>query len=92
MRSRIFSGSLKSVRVNQLLWPVSLLCLCCVGEVSAIPLRLSYSVVGPSVAGVWMGQETGTFKKYGLDVQLIYIPFDQLSRMVKIGRQLTRRT
>ena len=72
MRSRIFSGSLKSVRVNQLLWPVSLLCLCCVGEVSAIPLRLSYSVVGPSVAGVWMAQETGTFKKYGLDVQLIY--------------------
>jgi len=62
MRSRIFSGSLKSVRVNQLLWPVSLLCLCCVGEVSAIPLRLSYSVVGPSVAGVWMGQETGTFR------------------------------
>jgi len=61
MRSRIFSGSLKSVRVNQLLWPVSLLCLCCVGEVFSIPLRLSYSVVGPSVAGVWMAQETGTF-------------------------------
>jgi ABC-type nitrate/sulfonate/bicarbonate transport system substrate-binding protein len=45
--------------------------VCCAGEVSAAPLRLSYSVVGPTVAGVWMAHETGAFKKYGLDVQLI---------------------
>ncbi len=39
----------------------------------AAPLRLSYSVVGPTVASVWMAHETGMFKKYGLDVQLVYI-------------------
>jgi NitT/TauT family transport system substrate-binding protein len=44
------------------------------GPASAVPLRLSYSVVGPTVAGVWMAHETGAFKKYGLDVQLVYIP------------------
>jgi len=60
--------------VKKLFWQVVLIWLRCGGQVLAAPLRLSYSVVGPSVAGVWMAQETGTFKKYGLDVQLIYIP------------------
>jgi len=92
MRSGIFGGGLTLTGVKKLFWQVALLWLCCEGQVLAAPLRLSYSVVGPSVAGVWMAQETGIFKKHGLDVQLIYIPFDQLSRMVKIGRQLTRRT
>jgi ABC-type nitrate/sulfonate/bicarbonate transport system substrate-binding protein len=40
------------------------------GLISAAPLRLSYSIVGPPVAGVWMTYETGAFKRYGLDVQL----------------------
>ena len=39
-----------------------------VGQSSAAPIRLSYSVVGPTVASVWMAHETGMFKKYGLDV------------------------
>jgi hypothetical protein len=29
------------------------------GQASAAPLRLSYSIVGPPVAGVWMTYETG---------------------------------
>ena len=44
------------------------------GRSLAAPLRLSYSIVGPPVAGVWMTYETGAFKRYGLDVQLVYIP------------------
>lgn len=40
----------------------------------AAPLRFAYSVIAPPVAGVWMAQETGAFKRYGLDVELIYIP------------------
>src|ERR687898_3661337 len=58
----------------KLLCLVSLLWLCMVGDISAAPLRLSYSVVGPTVAGIWMAHDYGTFKKYGLDVQLVYIP------------------
>lgn len=60
--------------MKKLLWRIALLWLCCGGEVLAAPLRLSYSVVGPTVAGIWMAHETGAFKKYGLDVQLVYIP------------------
>jgi ABC-type nitrate/sulfonate/bicarbonate transport system substrate-binding protein len=41
---------------------------------SAAPLRLSYSLVGPPVAAVWMTHEIGAFKRHGLDVQLVYIP------------------
>ena len=45
-----------------------------IDQASAAPLHLSYSVIAPPVAGVWMAQEAGTFKKYDLDVELIYIP------------------
>ena len=31
-------------------------------DAAAAPLRLSYSVVGPTVASVWMAHETGMFK------------------------------
>ena len=41
---------------------IVMLWLCCTGEVLAAPLRLSYSVVGPTVAGIWMGHETGAFR------------------------------
>ena len=44
------------------------------GRAWAAPVRIAYSIVGPPVAAVWMSQETGAFKKYGLDVQLTYIP------------------
>src|SRR5262249_26450461 len=76
----------------KLFWQVALLWLCCEGQVLATPLRLSYSVVGPSVAGVWVAQEDGTFNEYGLHGELIYIPIAPLSAMVKIGRQRARRT
>ncbi|HEY7715921.1 MAG TPA: ABC transporter substrate-binding protein, partial [Candidatus Binatia bacterium] len=35
------------------------------------PLRLSYSIVGPPVAAVWMAHETGAFKRHGLDVDMV---------------------
>ena len=61
MRQRIFRRGLMLAGVKKLFRQVALLWLCCEGQVLAAPLRLSYSVVGPSVAGVWMAQETGTF-------------------------------
>ncbi|HYT58341.1 MAG TPA: ABC transporter substrate-binding protein [Verrucomicrobiae bacterium] len=74
--------------MKKLLSRVVLLWLCCVGEVLAAPLRLSYSVVGPTVAGVWMAHEIGTFKKYGLDVQLIYIPSSGMNIQALLGGSL----
>lgn len=56
--------------------------------VAAAPLRLSYSVVGPTVAGIWIAQETGAFKKYGLDVQLIYIPSSGTNIAALLGGSL----
>jgi NitT/TauT family transport system substrate-binding protein len=65
-----------------------LLWICLIGEALAAPLRLSYSVVGPTVAGVWMAHETGAFKKYGLDVQLIYIPSSGTNIQALLGGSL----
>ena len=88
MQNRVFRGSLKLTGMKKLLLRVTMLWFCCVGEVLAAPLRLSYSVVGPSVAGVWMAHETGTFRKYGLDVQLIYIPSSGMNIQALLGGSL----
>ena len=64
------------------LWAMSIV------RLAAAPLRLSYSVVGPTVAGVWMAHETGMFKKYGLDVQLIYIPSSGTNIQALLGGSL----
>lgn len=74
--------------MKRLLSQVTLLWLCCAGEVLAAPLRLSYSVVGPTVAGIWMAHDTGLFKKYGLDVQLIYIPSSGMNIQALLGGSL----
>lgn len=47
---------------------------CAVSSLWAAPLRFAYSVIAPPVAAVWMAEETGAFKRHGLDVQLVYIP------------------
>lgn len=54
-------------------------------QASAGPVRITYSVVGPTNAGVWMAEEFGTFKKYGLDVQLIYIPSSSTNVQALLG-------
>ena len=72
----------------KLLSLVALLWFCTMGEISAAPLRLSYSVVGPTVAGIWMAHEYGTFKKYGLDVELVYIPSSGTNIQALLGGSL----
>ena len=34
---------------------------------------LGYSTVGPAGTGLWMAKEMGTFEKYGIDAELIFI-------------------
>jgi NitT/TauT family transport system substrate-binding protein len=55
---------------------------------TAAPLRLSYSVVGPTVASIWMAHETGMFKKYGLEVQLVYIASSGTNIQALLGGSL----
>jgi NitT/TauT family transport system substrate-binding protein len=74
--------------MKKLLSFLILLWLCFVGEISAAPLRLSYSVVGPTVAGIWMAHDNGIFKKYGLDVQLVYIPSSATNIQALLGGSL----
>ena len=64
------------------------LCISGAALASAAPLRLSYSIVGPPVAGVWMTYETGAFKRYGLDVQLVYIPSSVTNIQALLGGSL----
>lgn len=72
----------------KLLALVLLLWLSVIGEISAAPLRLSYSVVGPTVAGIWMAHDYGIFEKYGLDVQLVYIPSSGTNIQALLGGSL----
>jgi ABC-type nitrate/sulfonate/bicarbonate transport system substrate-binding protein len=43
-------------------------------HLAAAPLRISYAAIAANIAGIWMAEGSGAFKKYGLDVQLVYIP------------------
>ncbi len=65
-----------------------LIFLLCGVKTWAAPLRLSYSIIAPPVAGVWMAQETGAFKKYGLEVQLVYIPSSGTNIQALLGGSL----
>jgi len=38
------------------------------------PLRISYAAIAANIAGIWMAEGSGAFKKHGLDVQFVYIP------------------
>jgi NitT/TauT family transport system substrate-binding protein len=87
-KDRVLGGFLGSTGMKNLLWRIALLWLCSGSEVLAAPLRLSYSVVGPTVAGIWMAYETGAFKKYGLDVQLVYIPSSGTNIQALLGGSL----
>jgi ABC-type nitrate/sulfonate/bicarbonate transport system substrate-binding protein len=54
----------------------------------AAQIRLSYSIVGPPVAAVWMAHETGAFKRYGVDAQLVYIPSSVTNIQAILGGSL----
>jgi putative hydroxymethylpyrimidine transport system substrate-binding protein len=48
--------------------------LTCAGRAAAAPLRISYAAIAANIAGIWMAEGSGAFKRYGLDVQFVYIP------------------
>jgi NitT/TauT family transport system substrate-binding protein len=55
---------------------------------AAAPLRFAYASIAPPLSGVWAAQEIGAFKKYGLDVQLIYISSSATNAQALIGGSL----
>jgi ABC-type nitrate/sulfonate/bicarbonate transport system substrate-binding protein len=55
---------------------------------AAAQVRLSYSIVGPPVAAVWMAHETGAFKRHGVDAQLVYIPSSVTNIQAILGGSL----
>ena len=57
-------------------------------SVAAAPLRFAYASIAPPLSGVWAAQETGAFKKYGLDVQLIYISSSATNAQALVGGSL----
>jgi NitT/TauT family transport system substrate-binding protein len=55
---------------------------------SAATLRFAYASIAPPLSGVWAAQETGAFKKYNLDVQLIYISSSATNAQALLGGSL----
>ncbi|HMF51572.1 MAG TPA: ABC transporter substrate-binding protein, partial [Candidatus Saccharimonadales bacterium] len=48
--------------------------LCCWdAPISAQSLKVPFAALSPNYAPLWIADQAGLFKKYGLDVQLIYI-------------------
>ena len=74
--------------MKKILGLVLLLGLTSSTSLEAAPLRLSYSVVGPTVTSIWLAHESGMFKKYGLDVQLVYIPSSGTNIQALLGGSL----
>jgi ABC-type nitrate/sulfonate/bicarbonate transport system substrate-binding protein len=66
--------------------------LCVFSRVSPAPaqetINFSFSAVTPTQAGVWMAEETGAFKRNGLDVKLVYIPSGSTSMQALLGGSL----
>jgi NitT/TauT family transport system substrate-binding protein len=59
-------------KVFRLVVPVFLLTWA--NQAHPAPVKISYAAIAANIAGIWMAEGSGAFKKYGLDVQLIYIP------------------
>jgi ABC-type nitrate/sulfonate/bicarbonate transport system substrate-binding protein len=57
-------------------------------QASAAVLRFAYASIAPPLSGVWAAQETGAFKKYGLDVQLVYISSSATNVQALLGGSL----
>jgi NitT/TauT family transport system substrate-binding protein len=71
------SANQKSLRRSDILRPTCLLmlvALCCgSGSAAAQSLKVPFAALSPNYAPLWIAAESGLFKKYGLDVQPIYI-------------------
>ncbi len=46
---------------------------CCDAPAAAQSLKVPFAALSPNYAPLWIADQAGFFKKYGLDVQLIYI-------------------
>ena len=47
--------------------------VCCVAPAAAQIVKIPFAALSPNYAPLWIASDTGLFKKYTLDVQLIYI-------------------
>ncbi len=85
-------GRSKTSEMNiQRLFQFLFLWLCClvvpVGVSAQTPVRIAFNGFG-GVAPLYLGQETGIFKKQGLNLELIFIPGGSLSLQALIGKSL----
>ena len=67
---------------------VALIAFAAGDQLNAAPLPFAYASLAPPLSGVWAAQETGAFKKYGLDVQLIYISSSTTNVQALLGGSL----
>jgi len=51
-------------------------------------IKLAYAVIGPDMAGLWMAKESGSFEKYGLTADLVYISSGGVAVQAMLGGDL----
>ena len=68
------ASQLKPRCVRKLLFALAIAWLgFCVSPAAAQSLKVPFAALSPNYAPLWIAEQTGLFKKHGLDVQLIYI-------------------
>ena len=69
-----FAWKLEIMTIRACSFAVLALVLTWTNQAHPAPLKISYAAIAANIAGIWMAEGSGAFKKYGLDVQLVYIP------------------
>lgn len=67
---------------------VAMMSLAAAHQAGAAALRFAYASIAPPLSGVWAAQETGAFKRYGLEVQLVYISSSATNVQALLGGSL----
>ena len=57
-------------------------------QAGAATLRFAYASIAPPLSGLWAAQETGAFRKYALEVQLVYISSSATNVQALLGGSL----
>jgi ABC-type nitrate/sulfonate/bicarbonate transport system substrate-binding protein len=58
------------------------------GAMTPQKVKLAYAVVGADMIGLWMAKESGTFEKYGLSADLVYISSGGIAVQAMLGGDL----
>src|SRR5713226_4790494 len=83
-------GSARENPMNAVFLAVSLfmpLSFCCVASAQLTKVTVGNNAISGNGLPAWMAKETGIFRKYGLDVQIVYFRGGTITAMALVARE-----